>query len=296
MWNKPTLLNWVANLLFVVSVGIILYATLFIVVHLPIFPLREVEVEGQLKHVNREQVQLIITKHLKGNFFTLDLVKARDAFEKLPWARKVSVRRRWPDKLEVVIEEHQPLARWGSIALVNTHGELFYAASSSELPMFYGPGDGVMEVAAQYAEFSKILKSANLDIESLAITPRRAWQITTTNGMVVELGRVEMLARLQKFSSTYPHTIAALNMKVTYADLRYPNGFAVRRPANAKSAYVNKARDVQLHSDNLLGATKQSVEKAGKEKVNKESRNKVSASKEKISQQKISAETPSSII
>ncbi|HNZ57719.1 MAG TPA: FtsQ-type POTRA domain-containing protein, partial [Methylophilaceae bacterium] len=107
MWDKPTLLNWIANLLFALSVVVMLYAVLFAVVHLPIFPLREVKVDGELSHVNREQVKLIVAKHLKGNFFTLDLVKARNAFEKLPWARNVSLRRRWPDTLEVVIEEHQ---------------------------------------------------------------------------------------------------------------------------------------------------------------------------------------------
>lgn len=231
MWDKPTLLNWIANLLFALIVVVMLYATLYVVVHLPIFPLREVKVEGQLSHVSREQVKLIVAKHLKGNFFTLDLVKARDAFEKLPWARNVSIRRRWPDKLEVVVEEHQELARWGSIALVNTHGELFHAASGSDLPVFFGPGDGVMEVASQYEEFSKTLKGANLEIASLALTPRRAWQITTRNGIVIELGRVEMAPRLQKFVTIYSNTLAGLNKKITYADLRYPNGFAVRKPA-----------------------------------------------------------------
>jgi len=230
MWDKPTVLNWIANMLFAVSVVAMLYAVIYLVVHLPIFPLREVKVDGQLSHVSREQVKLIVAKHLKGNFFTLDLVKARDAFEKLPWARNVSVRRRWPDKLEVVIEEHQELARWGKIALVNTHGELFNAASGSDLPIFYGPSDGVVEVASQYGEFSKTLKTANLQISSLALTARRAWQITTVNGIVVELGRVEMQARLAKFASVYSGTIAALNKKITYADLRYPNGFAVRKP------------------------------------------------------------------
>ena len=235
MWDKPTLLNWIANLLFALSVVVMLYAVLFAVVHLPIFPLREVKVDGELSHVNREQVKLIVAKHLKGNFFTLDLVKARNAFEKLPWARNVSLRRRWPDTLEVVIEEHQALARWGTIALVNTHGELFHAASGSDLPVFYGPGDGVIEVASQYGEFSKILKTANLEIANLALTPRRAWEITTADGMVVELGRIEMQPRLEKFVSVYSRTIASLNMKVTYADLRYPNGFAVRKPVQVKA-------------------------------------------------------------
>ena len=233
MWDKPTLLNWIANLLFALSVVVMLYAALYAVVHLPIFPLREVKIEGELSHVSREQIKLIVAKHLKGNFFTLDLIKARDAFEKLPWARNVSLRRRWPDKLEVSIEEHQALARWGSIALVDTHGELFHAASGSDLPVFYGPGDGVIEVASQYGEFGKELKVANLQIASLALTPRRAWQITTTNGIVIELGRIEMNARLAKFASVYITTIAGLNKKIIYADLRYPNGFAVRKPVEA---------------------------------------------------------------
>ncbi|MES2180860.1 MAG: cell division protein FtsQ/DivIB [Pseudomonadota bacterium] len=233
MWDKPTLLNWIANFLFALSVVAMLYAVLYAVVHLPIFPLREVKVEGELNHVNQEQIRLIVAKHLKGNFFTLDLIKARDAFEKLPWARNVSLRRRWPDKLEVLIEEHQALARWGSIALVDTHGELFHAASGSDLPVFYGPGDGVIEVASQYGEFGKELKAANLQIASLALTPRRAWQITTTNGIVIELGRVEMNARLEKFANVYSSTLAGLGKQITYADLRYPNGFAIRKPVGS---------------------------------------------------------------
>jgi len=254
MWDKPTLLNWIANLLFAVSVVVMLYAALFAVVHLPIFPLREVRVEGELNHVNREQVKLIVAKHLKGNFFTLDLVKARNAFEKLPWARNVSLRRRWPDKLEVVIEEHQALARWGTIALVNTHGELFHAASGSDLPVFYGPGDGVIEVASQFGEFSKTLEKSNLEIANLVLSARRAWQITTTNGMVVELGREEMQQRLERFVSVYNSTISGLNMKVTYADLRYSNGFAVRRPIEAKPIIEEKNNDVT--SDLKLNSTK----------------------------------------
>ncbi len=233
MWDKPRLLNWIANLLFAVCVVAALYAVIYVVVHLPIFPLREVKVDGQLSHVSREQVKLIVAKHLKGNFFTLDLVKARDAFEKLPWARKVSVRRRWPDKLEVVIEEHQAMARWSTVALVNKHGELFHAASGSDLPVFYGPNDGVIEVASQYDSFNNILKNVGLEIASLALTPRRAWQITTGSGMVIELGRVDMQTRLEKFANVYASTLAGLNKKIVYADLRYPNGFALRKPTEA---------------------------------------------------------------
>jgi cell division protein FtsQ len=230
MWDKPRLLNWIANFLFALSVVLFFYAVLFVVVHLPIFPIREVKVDGQLAHVNREQIKLIVAKHLKGNFFTLDLEKTRDAFEKLPWARNVSVRRRWPDKLDVVIEEHQALARWGNVALVNTHGELFQAATDADLPVFYGPGDGVMEVTKSYGNYSQVLNKADIKIAQVALSPRRAWEIKTDKGLEIALGRVDMDTRLEKFANAYKSTLSQLNVKVIYADLRYPNGFAVRKP------------------------------------------------------------------
>jgi len=207
-----------------------MYGALFIVVHLPIFPLNEVRVEGELKHVTREQVKLISSRYLQGNFFTVNLVKTREAFEKLPWARTVSVRRRWPNRLEVVIEEHQALARWGNIALVNTHGELFHAASDADLPVFYGPGDGVKEVAEHYAEFGELILPMKMKLTEVTLTPRRSWQVTTNTGMVISLGREKMDMRLARFMQVYSKTYAGLKGDLKYVDLRYPSGFAVRSP------------------------------------------------------------------
>jgi len=230
VWDKPQALNWIANFLFGLATVLMLYGVIYVVVHLPIFPLREVRVEGQLNHVTREQLKLIVERHLQGNFFTLDLVKARDAFEKLPWARNVSLRRRWPDRLEVTVDEHKELARWGNIALVNTYGELFHAASDADLPVFYGPGDGVKEVAVHYGKYSELLAPSGMKIMQLVLTPRRAWQIETDNKIVIELGREDMEVRLAKFASVYENTLSKLGVTLAYADLRYPNGFAVRRP------------------------------------------------------------------
>ena len=244
MWDKPQALLLCANFLYALAAVLLLYAVLFVVLHLPIFPLKAVSVEGELTHVTREQLKLIVSRHLRGNFFTLDLVQARVAFQKLPWVRNVSVRRRWPDRLEVTVEEHRELARWGDIALVNSYGELFHAASDSDLPVFYGPGDGVREVAEKYAEFSALLKPAGMQVSQLALSPRRAWQLGTESGMVIELGREQMAGRLKKFAGVYGKTIGALGVHVAYADLRYPNGFAVRRPAKlpaTKSKSVNGA-------------------------------------------------------
>jgi len=98
----------------------------------------------------------------------------------------------------------------------------------------------------------------------LALTPRRAWQITTNNGIVIELGRVDMQQRLEKFASVYNSTIVGLNKKISYADLRYPNGFAVRKPtesinvpeAGLEAVAINTAQvEIKQVSDKKLNNT-----------------------------------------
>lgn len=230
MLSKTQMMLWAANLLYALAALLFLYALLFVVLHLPIYPLKHVEVNGELTHVTREQLKLITGRYLQGNFFTVDLVQTRNAFQKLPWVRNVSVRRRWPDKLEVLVEEHRELARWGDIGLVNTHGELFHAASDKELPVFYGAGENVKEIAQNYQLYGQLLSPTGLKVTRISLSSRRAWQMTADNGMVIELGREQMEARLKKFAQIYALTPNLQNSHVSYADLRYPNGFAVRRP------------------------------------------------------------------
>ena len=103
MWDKPQALFLLANGLYALAALLVLYGVLFTLLHLPVFPLREIRLGGELQHVTQEQVEAVVKKELKGNFFTLDLVSARHAFEKLPWVRGASVRRRWPDRLEVTL-------------------------------------------------------------------------------------------------------------------------------------------------------------------------------------------------
>jgi cell division protein FtsQ len=98
--------------------------------------------------------------------------------------------------------------------------------------VFYGPGDGVMEVTTNYGAYSQVMNKANIKIAQVSLSPRRAWEIKTDKGLVIALGREDMQARLDKFTRAYQSTLSQLNVNVAYADLRYPNGFAVRKPAN----------------------------------------------------------------
>jgi cell division protein FtsQ len=227
-WDRPALLNAAANALYGVATVLGLYALFFLVIHLPIFPMKEVRVLGTLQNVTREQVEATVRTQLAGNFFTVDLAGARQAFERLPWVRRVEVRRIWPDRLHVVLDEHVAIARWGDSGLVNSHGEVFSAASDAKLPVFNGPPGSAAEMASRYALFRDELARVRQAPAEVTLSQRRAWELRLTSGLVLKLGRDRIDERLATFLSVYEGTVAPVSTRLDYVDLRYPNGFAVR--------------------------------------------------------------------
>lgn len=193
------------------------------------FPVSQFEITGNLKNATRAEVEAALPR-ASGNFFALDLADVRAGVERLPWVRSVAVRRVWPATLEVSVEEHVALARWGDDALVNTHGERFMAKTKEPLPLFMGPGGTAAEVTRRYHRFAEILAPLGTGVERVVLTQRHAWQLRLGNGLHLMLGRDADLAeeRLKKFVAAYPATVA--RKKPEYVDLRYPNGFALRVP------------------------------------------------------------------
>lgn len=233
MWDRPEVLSSLANFLYGVAVVALFYGVTLAVIHLPVFPVRHVNIQGQLTHVTPAQVRAVVERELRGNFFTIGLEASREAFAKLPWVRHVHVRRQWPDRLDVVLDEHAVLARWGSDALVNTQGEIFAAASDAKLPVFRGPDDAAAEIVDAYARFQQALAPLGHTVAEVEVSERRAWRLRLDDGMTLELGRERVAERVEKFAAAYGESIARLRDAPRVVDLRYPNGFAVRVKAAA---------------------------------------------------------------
>lgn len=244
MWDKPAVLNRLSDLLVVVALLGLLYGGAAWVVRLPVFPITEVRVVTPLTHVTPEQVESIVRREVRGNFFTMQLADTRTAFEKLPWVRRANVRRQWPGVLEVVLVEHVPLARWGKSALVNVHGEVFEAAFNGVLPVFNGPAGAAKEMTIQYDHFRRSLAAIGKTPGELNVSPRRAWQVRLDDGLTLDLGREHVEDRLRRFVAAYPRTIARMTKPVDRVDLRYANGFAARVPGLPPAAETRTKRGV----------------------------------------------------
>ena len=228
MWNNVILLRNITNALLVLCAGAVLYGAVFYATHLPgWFPLQTVRLSAVPQRVEAAEVLRVVRNDARGNFFTVDIDRLRQALEKLPWVRNASIRREFPHGLMLQIEEDQALARWNDVALVNRQGEVFAAESEQQLPLFTGQDGTAAEMAQQYAQFSQQLAGLDLQVTQLGLSARHAWQLRLSNGMVLELGREDMQRRLARFVEVYPYSLAAASGKVKYVDLRYRNGFAV---------------------------------------------------------------------
>jgi cell division protein FtsQ len=234
MWDNVMLLRNIANTLLACSVIAVLAGTGYYLVNLPgVFPLRSVSLDAAPQHVAAEQVLRVLRSDARGTLVTVDIDRLRHSLEQLPWVRSVNIRREFPDRLEVQLEEHQVLARWNGNVLVNRQGEVFTADSEQILPSFIGPEGTSAEVTQRYSEFSQKLDALDLQVTQLALSPRHAWQIRLSNGMVLELGREDVQQRLARFVAVYPYSLQTED-RVAYVDLRYRNGFSVRRAASGK--------------------------------------------------------------
>jgi cell division protein FtsQ len=229
MWDNPRLLNAAAGFL----VGLVVLACTLVglqwLMRTAPFPIRTVELTTPLKHASRMEIEAVLARQGRGNFFAAPLDELRGAIERLPWVRSATVRRVWPDRLEITIEEHVALARWGADALVDTYGERFAGGSHESLPLFSGPPGTEGEVTKRYQRFAALVAPLESPIERIVLSQRHAWSVRLANGLQLTLGRDGDLAeqRLERFVDAYGSSVSEGRVP-RVVDLRYPNGFAVK--------------------------------------------------------------------
>ena len=197
--------------------------------------------EGEVAHNNAVTLRANVAPRLSGNFFSLDLAQARAAFEAVPWVRQAMVRREFPNRLSVQLQEHQAVAYWGSDSdstLVNDHGEVFEAniddVDTDGLPRLSGPAGQSAQVLALYHALEPEFEHLDLALEALRLSERGSWQAVLETGAVIELGggrSDEVQSRVHRFIHTLTQVSARYGRRPSHlesADLRHPEGYALR--------------------------------------------------------------------
>ena len=251
-WHNVRVLHAGANALLALTLAATLAAGAWWLVQRPMFALRSVAIEAhegtRLRFVSTPLLAQSI-RTVSGSFFTVDLDAVRAGFEAVPWVRRATARRIWPNRLVVTIEEHRPFALWGDGRLINTYGELFAAnlAEAEEdgpLPELSGPTGSQLAVVDRYEDLRRWLAPLGRAPQAVSLSPRYAWTARLDDGTLLLLGREQGLpieARVARWVAAYPRVQAKLDRRAEVVDLRYPNGFALRSVA-AVAADKEKAK------------------------------------------------------
>jgi cell division protein FtsQ len=76
-------------------------------------------------------------------------------------------------------------------------------------------------------------------VREVHVSPRGAWDVVLESGLRLVLGHEDIVPRARRFAAAWPQ-LGARGVDTKYADLRYPNGFALRQAALAAAVTPGK--------------------------------------------------------
>lgn len=214
----------------------------------PMFAISAITVTGDTHHNSAASLRAVVVPRLAGNFFTLDLEDVRAAFEAAPWVRKAVVRREFPGRLVVELQERVPAARWGGsdTELVDEAGVVFETGgldgAAARLPVLAGPDGQAPLLLSMYRTLAPQVRPLDARIASLELEPRGHWHLRLDSGTRIELGQgepAELAARLARFAATAGEVAARYQRHadaIESADLRHVGGYALRLRGVATAA------------------------------------------------------------
>jgi cell division protein FtsQ len=216
-------------------------------------PVRVVTVNGEVKRLKPERLQEAVIEHLDGGILTQDLGKLQAAVEAMPWVRSASLRRYWPDRLDLAVVEEVAVARWGEDALVAADGAVFRPEIGDfpqGLPKLSGEEKDSLQLVERLRGWAPRLASLDLKIEELSLDARGAWSLRLSKGLALALGTAQVDERIARFLRVYPK-LAAVGTP-SRVDMRYSNGLAIRWADPERdlrgSGLADPTRSAQLNS------------------------------------------------
>jgi cell division protein FtsQ len=193
------------------------------------WPVGSVRIEGDFRHLTNMELQQAVAPLAATGFFVVDVSEIQAKLQAMAWVDQVSVRRVWPDRLNIEVREQQPVARWGATSLINARAEVFtpeHDVALTSLPQLAGPDGYAQRVLQMHRSMQALLRPLQLEVSDLSLDARRAWRVRLSNGLTLAVGRSHPLQRVARFVKVYPAILAAADGRLTAVDLRYSNGFA----------------------------------------------------------------------
>lgn len=193
-------------------------------------PLARIAVDSPYQRVTQNEIEVLVGDISSGGFISLDLAVVRERLESHPWIASASVRRQWPDRLQLSIVEEVPIARWRDSGFLNRSGVALKATDSrtlGNLPLLVGPEGHSRRVMSEFRDVSELMFGQGLKVVAFSVDEHGARSLTLNSGHEVVLGCGDVIAKVRRFLTIWQGELASRQQEIKAIDARYDNGVAV---------------------------------------------------------------------
>ena len=204
------------------------------------FGIKTVQITG---HSETTELAIVEKLDVAGrSLIGFDAAEARDRVAALPWVGRASVRKHYPDRLSLEIEERKPFALWqndGEIFVIDRQGVKIVRLEDrrlAEMPLVVG--DGANEKAAAFLAEALAEPEIAARMQAAVLVADRRWDVHLENGLTVKLpekaagAALSQLARLDE-----QHKL--LSRDIVVIDLRLADRITVRLPQGRSLEEIN---------------------------------------------------------
>lgn len=190
---------------------------------------------NSLEHVSLDELDDAMHPFLAQSFWEVDLLGLKQTLEQVSWIQSATIKRSWPGYLEVSIQEHQPIARWGDNGLISQEGKLFIPQSRAgfdHLIQLDGDRLQVPQLLAALAAFEKNLAQLGWQVVALSQQVDGVFRVESETGLSLVVDAPNWTHKLERFVKAYPQLSKKLVESAHSYDLRYSNGVAIKTSPN----------------------------------------------------------------
>lgn len=183
----------------------------------------------------------LVEKDISEGFWRLNLEDIKQALETHTWVRRAEVRREWPNRLFIGIDEYVPVARWNDYYLLTTTGDLVMPKSIvlfNYLPMLidqhgsaqnnFSGADQIKDMIAWFNFFQQPLIAQGLNITEQTRTAQGEITLVINDAIRLVLGAEDIKVRFRRLLALLDTPFKEKLAVINNIDLRYANGIAVK--------------------------------------------------------------------
>ena len=187
------------------------------------------------KNTRRDALLKALGLPYANSSLSYDAAEAQDRLLKLGWVASAEVRRILPSRLEVLLSEREPFARWADaenvVQAIDREGRILGPADGRFETLLLFAGEGAPAEAAELTDALSAHGTIKRRIERLDLVAERFWQVKLDSGLVLKLprkvnelvlGKVETLLASNKVSEMALDTIDLRLTNRTILQLREP--------------------------------------------------------------------------